>query len=657
MCARNLTEQERQSLENRGCTAQDWRQVFVSDPFRPELIARAGFSGRVTLGPLDGAIAGPGGMPLACGIYDSNLHECTVGGGVRISGARRIANYDIGERVVIEDVGTLAVEGETAFGNGAEVEALNEGGGRTLIMFDRMSAPLAYMLAVYRHDAKLIDGIKGLIEKHVASRKSARGKIGEDSRIEGCGTLVNVACGPKTTINGALELREGTIASSAADPSLVGTGVVARNFIILSGSRVEDGAILAHTFIGQGVRMGKQYSAENSVFFANCEGFHGEACSIFAGPYTVTHHKSTLLIAGMFSFYNAGSGTNQSNHMYKLGPLHQGMVLRGAKTGSFSYMLWSSVVSPFSVVIGKNMVNFDTENLPFSYIDGDGHRTVVTPAMNLFTVGTKRDAAKWPARDRRKADKLDTINFDLFSPYIMERMVKGLAEMRELYEKTPKEREYVFYKGAYIARLDLRTAVKYYEIALKIFMGDCLIQAIEGCCCPKKAAEKLASLRGGKLGHWLDLSGLIAPAEKIEALQKEIADGKLATIEVVQQRFEAIHAAYADDKLGWFADLLELQGIDPAGLSGEQMSKIVSEWRDARVKFNNMIAQDAKKEFDPATKIGFGIDGDQQTKDADFEAVRGSFEGNKFVKELAKDSEAVAAQAKKLLDAIGAPAK
>ncbi|MCE5229437.1 DUF4954 family protein [bacterium] len=652
MCPRNLTDVERQSLESRGCTAQDWRQVFVCDPFRPEQFARAGFSGRVTLGSLEGTVPGPGGMPLACGVYDSNLHECAVGNGVRIAGARRVANYDIGDRVVIEDVGTLAVEGETAFGNGAEVDALNEGGGRTLTMFDRMSAPFAYMLSIYRHDAKLIAGMQEMIRKHVESRKSARGRIGEDSRIERCGSLVNIACGPNATISGALELREGTIASSAADPSMVGAGVIARNFIILSGSRVEDGVILAHAFIGQGVRMGKQYSAENSVFFANCEGYHGEACSIYAGPYTVTHHKSTLLIAGMFSFYNAGSGTNQSNHMYKLGPLHQGMVLRGAKTGSFSYMLWSSVVGPFSVVIGKNMANFDTENLPFSYIDGDGHKTVVTPAMNLFTVGTKRDSAKWPARDRRKADKLDPINFDLFSPYIMERVLKGMAELRDLYEKTPKEREYVFYNGAHIARLDLRTAVKYYEIALKIFLGECLVQAIDECGGAAQAAKKLAGLRSGKLGHWVDLSGLVAPAGKVVAMQADIASGKLGSIEAVQKRLEEIHAAYAEDKMVWFADVLASQGVE---LNNESMVKIVTEWRDARIKFNNMIAQDAKKEFDPATKIGFGIDGDQAVKDADFEAVRGTFEGNKFIKELAKDSEQVAIRAIKLLESITSP--
>ena len=64
------------------------------------------------------------------------------------------------------------------------------------------------------------------------------------------------------------------------------------------------------------------------------------ACSIFAGPYTVTHHKSTLLIAGLYSFMNAGSSSNQSNHMYKLGPVHQGILERGTKTTSNSYIVF-----------------------------------------------------------------------------------------------------------------------------------------------------------------------------------------------------------------------------------------------------------------------------------------------------------------------------
>ena len=183
-------------------------------------------------------------------------------------------------------------------------------------------------------------------------------------------------------------LESGTIVSCKEAPSFVGEGVIAKKFIILSGSKIDSGAMIEKSFVGQGVRMGKQYSAENSLFFANCEAFHGEACSLFAGPYTVSHHKSTLLIASFFSFFNAGSGTNQSNHMYKLGPVHQGILERGSKTGSFAYLLLPSIVGAFTVVMGKHYANFNTSDFPFSYISEEKGKSELTPAMNIFTVGT-----------------------------------------------------------------------------------------------------------------------------------------------------------------------------------------------------------------------------------------------------------------------------
>lgn len=42
----------------------------------------------------------------------------------------------------------------------------------------------------------------------------------------------------------------------------------------------------------------------------------------------------TQMIAGMYSFLKAGSGSKQSNHMYKLDPIHQGIIERGSKVRS-----------------------------------------------------------------------------------------------------------------------------------------------------------------------------------------------------------------------------------------------------------------------------------------------------------------------------------
>ena len=122
--------------------------------------------------------------------------------------------------------------------------------------------------------------------------------------------------------------------------------------------------------MGQACHLGHTYSASDSLFFSNCQEENGEACAIFAGPFTVTHHKSTLLIAGMFSFMNAGSGSNQSNHMYKLGPIHQGALERGAKTTSDSYILWPARIGAFSLVMGRHVTHPDIESAFFLFDRG-----------------------------------------------------------------------------------------------------------------------------------------------------------------------------------------------------------------------------------------------------------------------------------------------
>ena len=46
---------------------------------------------------------------------------------------------------------------------------------------------------------------------------------------------------------------------------------------------------------------------------------------------------------------------------------------------------------------------------------------------------------------------------------------------------------------------------------------------------------------------------------------------------------------------------------------------------------DKMLYEDAKKEFNLASKTGFGADGTVREKEADFEQVRGVFESNSFV--------------------------
>ncbi len=654
---RPLTRQEITSLMQQGCRADDWGNISVKDGFTTGTILNTDFSGEVKLGLFHERIEIEKGLYRDSCISHCAIHQCEIGDHVYLSNVGHILNYTIEDHVIICNTGLVSVYGETAFGNGTEIEILSETGGRELMLFEDLSAQLAYMLVFYRHDPVLIGKLKSMIHASVSSKKSVTGRIGSHSAIRRTGALRNVRIGSHANISGAQLLEEVTVGSNSMAPVKIGENVTIRHSVVLSGSSVTGGAYIERCLIGQGVHIGRQFSAENSAFFANCEMVLGEACSIFAGPYTVSHHKSSLLLAAMFSFYNAGSGTNISNHMYKLGPLHQGIVERGSKTGSSSYMLWPCRVGAYNVVVGKHFSNFDTSDFPFSYLAEEKGKSVLYPAMNLFTVGTRRDSEKWPARDKRTdPDKYDLISFDLFNPYIAGKMVKAIKLLGEYAEKTLKTQEYVNCRGTYIPRLLLRTTRKFYEMALKVYIGSMFAKKLEAAAGVKSLSEvgKLLLPAGNSgSGTWRDLAGMIAPADEIENLSEKIKNGSLKSMNEVTEKLKEIHEQYDSHAWNWCLAYLESEALLNSGqISKEILIRIITEWNANAVRFNNMILQDAAKEFDITSRYGYGIDGDESTSELDFKAVRGTFSGNKFVAALKVENDTINERASKLIATI-----
>ncbi len=423
---RNLTENEIQKLTAQGCQCDDWSKVRVAGGFNTAYVRNTAFSGECLLGRFDKYIEFYGGLKRHSGIYNAAIHNCTIGDNCYISNVlSHIANYKIEDDCVINHVDLLAVEGQSCFGNGVEVKVINEAGGREVPIFDKLTSQIAYVAALYRWRGDVVEKIRGMIKKYADSAKSSLGTIGRGSQLINCGTIKNVKIGSAAVIGNVKRMENGTINSCPDAPTEIGANVIAKDFIVASGAKISDGSIIMHCFVGQAVEMNRQFSAENSLFFANCGCHHGEACSIFAGPYTVSHHKATLLIAGLFSFFNAGSSSNQSNHMYKLGSNQQGIFERGSKTSSSSYVLYPAKIGAFCVVMGKHYSHPDTAELPFSYLFEESGRSFVVPGYNLRTVGALRDMTKWPKRDLRKdPEKLDLINFHTYGPYTIQKMLR-----------------------------------------------------------------------------------------------------------------------------------------------------------------------------------------------------------------------------------------
>ena len=431
---RTITGGEISSMMSNGCVCDDWSRVLVKEGFDPSGCSKVTFSGDIRLGIFEKSFTDGSGVSLRSGISNAHLHNCIIGSNVVISNiGDYIANYRIGDDVIIRNCGKIHTEGVSTFGNGTEVAVLNETGGRSVKIWDQLSAHQAYIIALYRHRSQAVKKMEQMVTEYSESIKSQTGIIGPGTHILSCRNIRNVRFGPFCKVEGAINLNEGSVNSCREDPVFIGPGVIMEHFIVCSGSIVTESTLIDKCFIGQGCVLGKHYSAENSLFFANCGGYHGEACSIFAGPYTVTHHKSTLLIAGIFSFMNAGSGSNQSNHMYKLGPIHQGIMERGSKTTSDSYLLWPARIGPYTLVMGRHYKNMDTSSLPFSYLIESNDESILVPGINLRSVGTIRDAQKWPVRDRRRDPvKLDQVNFNLLSPYTIRKMFEGREDRKSV---------------------------------------------------------------------------------------------------------------------------------------------------------------------------------------------------------------------------------
>jgi hypothetical protein len=655
MQTKPATEDQIRILIAQSCTATDWSRVFLAPGCNVSRIRTVHFGGEVHIGTNAGSVDYHG-LLLPCGVYDASVSDCTIGNDVRIASVRvGLSRYRIEDGALIQDVGLLAAQPGSRFGNGVPVDVVNEAGGRTIVIFNRLTAQVAYLATIYRHDPAFIKNLNALISAEVEATTPPNGVVGAGSRIVGCGFIRDVVVGPYAHLEGCTRLENGTVNSCREHPTTIGAGVNARSFVVAEGATIDGGAIIDKVFVGQAVRMGKQYSAENSLFFANCEVFHGEAASVFAGPYTVSHHKSTLLIAGLFSFYNAGSGTNQSNHMYKLGPVHQGIFERGCKTGSSSYVLLESHLGAFSVLLGKHLANIRIPNLPFSYLSEKGGESSIVPGMNLFSVGTQRDAGKWLKRDGRKAaQKRDLIRFEVFSPYTVEKMRRGRDELLALNETTPKERASVFVGGVQMARPLLRKGARYYQMAVTRYLYgkvlDHLADQLAGGHPWDEALSALkpeVSLAGPR--DWTDVCGLLTPVELVMALERDVAEGRCGSYDALLELLHSLFQGYDSCEWHYVVETFEREaGFPLSALTSARALQLVDEWQKAALSLHASILEDSRREFGAFARIGYGLDLPDAVGEADFAAVRGTMESNAVIQTLIAEGEALALRANAL---------
>ena len=588
---RQLTQEEIDVLERNNCWAENWESVKVADDFSPYGFHRVMFYGDIRLGVFDLQVEVTKGFTKHAGINDATLRNVTIGDNCLIEKIGNfINNYTIGDNCYISNVSTMETTEGATYGEDHMISVLNEMGDGNLVLFHDLNSQLAAFMVKHFNDKVLKEKITRLIREEVRFSLPDRGTIGNNVKIINTKEITNTVVKDDCEINGASRLSDCTILSSKDASVYIGTGVICENSIISNGCSITNSVKMQDCFVGEACQVANGFTAQTSVFFANSYMANGEACAAFCGPFSASHHKSSLLIGGEFSFYNAGSNTNFSNHAYKMGPLHYGTLERGTKTASGAYVLMPAKIGAFSVCFGKLMNHPDMRCLPFAYLLAYGDTMYIVPGRNITTVGLYRDIKKWPKRDKRAAScRKSIINFDWLSPFTVGEIVQGKKILEALRQAGGDNVSSYNYHEYIINATSLRKGIKYYDIALRIYMGAVLKRAIKGGFLGKPTSDI-------GLGHWTDLSGLLLPISEEERLIDDIKNGNIESIKEILDRFIDIDNHYRQYQWTWtYRLILDYYGLDE--LSDSDLPRIREDYIRARRAWVAEIRKDAEKEF------------------------------------------------------------
>lgn len=565
-----LTTSQVVQLEQQGCYAKDWSKVRINPQSDFSLIRNVRFYGNVEVGLIFAS------SEKENGIFNATIKDCIIGDDVYISSVGgELRGCEIGNHVKIENVGRIVFDEEASCGLGVVVSVLDETGSRPVYIYPGISAQMAALMAYKPQwtENVLLPMIQDYYYEHPLSTS-----IGDNVEILDTVCMINVHIDRDVKIEGCKHLKNGAVLNNAPQGSglaYVGIGVDAENFII-EDAEVSTSATLRNCYVGQGCAIVKGFTAHDSLFFANSACENGEACAVFAGPYTVSMHKSSLLIGGQYMFMNAGSGTNSSNHMYKLGPAHWGIMERGVKTSSDAYMMWSGKIGAFSLLMGSHKTHPDTSEFPFAYLFSNvKNETIVVPGVMLKSCGLLRDGTKWPARDKRVKYKLpfnDNVCFDVLNPLTVGTMINALKTFRQIRVSEIDKDGFHTYKGLKIKPSSILKGEEFYRLAILKYFHE------------KTERKDLSSIEAREM-QWADFAGQLIPVSSIKpAFEKE-------TLHDIKKVFSDAFMNYPELEFQWIKWQLE-SGWDKemvqAAKAAETLNKMIE---TDRVNSREMLTQ------------------------------------------------------------------
>lgn len=618
---RTLTPSEITRLEENRCHAEDWQKITVGENFSADRLYDVQFIGECSIGSNSDTVTTDMGFELPTGIRHARIINSTIGDNTLVENVSAfICNADIGDNCIVNNVSVIQTTEGTTFGQGNTISVMNEAGEGNVVLYSGLTSQIAALTVLppclgeqyddgdatieARRQAK--DAVRRMVMEEVMSRMPKRTLIEDNVRITDTIEITNSWITQWTEVRGAQRISETTLWSRQDNSVFVGAGAILDGCIVTLGSSVSNNAIVKNCFIGENSTLTDGFSATDSLFFANSYMANGEACAAFCGPFSVSHHKSTLLIGGMYSFYNAGSGTNFSNHAYKMGPIHYGIMERGAKTASGAHILWPAHIGAFTMCMGKIATHPDTSALPFSYVIGDGTDTYIVPARNIATVGTYRDAAKWPRRDMRpQGSRRSMVDTEWLNPSTMTKVVEAKVTLEALRDQKGAREVYETADGSLIKRSALEKGISLYTLAIKLYLDRHLLSADEEADYNTSFDDTPASQTFGRplsrgASLFADLSGMQISNASVMRIVDAITSGDIDTTEDLMA---GICRYYDGGSLDTAIDRkLALRIADAIygwnSMDADDRRRLIGSCHEARHEWYDMIRRDAEREYE-----------------------------------------------------------
>ena len=552
MAYRALTDEEINILDDNGCWAEDWGNVSVSDDFVPQYMRHVMLYGEITIGCFSKNVEVSQGFLKHSGIYNATLRNVSVGDDCLIENiCNYINNYTIGNDCRLSNIATMETTEGATYGQGNIVSVLNETGDGNVMFFNGLSSQVADLMVKHNRDKDFRSAMRRLIGEDIKATAPDRGTLGDGVKIVNTKEITNTLVGDECEINGAARLSDVTILSSPEATVYIGTGVICENSIISNGASLANSVKMQDCFVGEACKVSNGFTASQSVFFANCFMSNGEACSAFCGPFTVCHHKNTLLVGSRYSFCDVDSAAS----------------------------LYSKTQQPGAC------------DLPFSCIIADGDALRLEPGRNICSAELYRNTHKWPRRDvRAKGMRKSIVNFDWLSPYSVGEIIKGKKILEGLLAASGEDARAYNYHEFTISAPSLRAGIRYYDMALRVYIGAALERALN-----REQALTPPDTEVGP-GPWDDLSGLLLPATEEERLVNDVKTGELDSVDAVLSRLVDIDACYVEYHWAWTCRLI-LTHYNLQGLDDESLAHVTHDCQAARREWIDGIRKDAEKEF------------------------------------------------------------